>query len=69
MKIVCPTCGAVNGCENCTRVLHTGEGRVLVGLTVKELTDLVNGTTMLDLRERLLRAIALLDDELARELW
>ena len=45
----------------CGHILHTGEGKVTVSLTVEELEELITNTTNLDVRARLLCAIGLLD--------
>lgn len=56
-------------CERCARVLHTGEGRVLVALTVDELVGLAwdsfSGWHDSPVVEPLLRAAALLDPDKA----
>lgn len=53
-------------CEYCTRVLHTGEAKILVSFTVKELVKIIEDTTDIYIKERLLNAIGLLDQELER---
>ena len=50
----------------CGHILHTGEGKVTVSMTVTELEDLIINTTNLDLRKRLLCAIGLLDAQKER---
>lgn len=53
-------------CMRCGHILHTGEGKVTVSMTVTELEDLIINTTDLDLRKRLLCAIGLLDAQKER---
>lgn len=53
-------------CEYCTRILHTGEAKVLVALTVKELVKIAEDTQDINIQERMLKAIGLLDAELER---
>jgi hypothetical protein len=55
-------------CEYCTRILHTGEAKILVAFTVRELKELVQDTCSFAIQERLLKAIGLLDAELEKEL-
>lgn len=55
-------------CENCARILHTGEAKIMVAFTVRELTGLVRDTLSTDVQERLLKAIGLLDSKLEKEL-
>jgi hypothetical protein len=55
-------------CEYCTRILHTGEAKILVSFTVRELKGLVQDTCDIAVQERLLKAIGLLDAELEKEL-
>lgn len=54
------------------RVLHTGEGRVLVGLTKPEIEQILETLTedpfrCLGLRQRLLTALSLIDRSAAME--
>lgn len=49
------------------RVLATGEGRVLVGFTVREIREILECTVNPEIRARLITAIALLDAEAAKE--
>lgn len=51
---------SVKPCEECARVADTGEGRVLIALTVSELLDAACATYG-SLRERFLTAASLLD--------
>lgn len=44
------------------RMLHTGEARVAVGLTLGELEELALATSNPDVRKRLILAVGLLDD-------
>jgi len=53
-------------CEACARVLHTGEARIMMSFTVKELVSLAEDTLSLALQERFYKAIGLLDSELER---
>lgn len=55
-------------CTKCGRILHTGQGRVLVSFSTDELVSLVNDTLDLGLRGRLLCALSLLDPIRAAEL-
>lgn len=55
-------------CVRCGRILHTGEGRILVSFTVAELQELAESTGDLSVRSRLVCAIDLLDPELARKI-
>ncbi len=55
-------------CVKCGNILHTGEGRVIVAFTVAELKELAESTGDLAVRRRLVCAISLLDDQLAKEL-
>lgn len=52
-------------CVKCGRLLHTGEGRVLVSFQVDELSELAVATSDPAVRERLLCALSLLDEETA----
>ncbi len=52
-------------CVKCGRILHTGEGRVLVSLTPDEIEDLIRGEPERDLLARLRCAMSLLDPERA----
>jgi len=49
------------------RILNTGEGRVLVGFTVREMREILECTVNPEIRARLITAIALLDAEAAKE--
>jgi hypothetical protein len=53
-------------CEYCTRILHTGEAKILVAFTVKELVKIIEDTQDIRIQERMLKAIGLLDAELER---
>lgn len=53
-------------CVRCGRLLHTGEGRVLVAFAPDELAELAESTLDPAVRARLLCALALVDDERAR---
>lgn len=53
-------------CEYCTRILHTGEAKILVAFTVKELVKIIEDTQSIEIQERMLKAIGLLDAELER---
>ena len=53
-------------CESCARVLHTGEGRILMSFSLRELVKLAEDTLDLKLQDRLYRAIGLIDAELER---
>jgi len=55
-------------CEHCIRLLHTGEAKILVAFTVRELKMLVEDTCDVATQERLLKAIGLLNAGLEREL-
>lgn len=55
-------------CDYCARILHTGEAKILVAFTVRELKGLVQDTCDIAVQERLLKAIGLLDAELEKEL-
>jgi hypothetical protein len=55
-------------CEYCTRILHTGEAKILVAFTVRELKGLVQDTCDYGMQERLLKAIGLLDADLEKKL-
>jgi hypothetical protein len=55
-------------CKRCARVLGTGEGLILIAFTVAELAELAEATLRVETRSRLLRAIALLDEDTAREI-
>jgi len=50
------------------RVLHTGEALVLVPLSADQLAELVDATLRVATRERLLRALALIDPERAKRM-
>lgn len=50
------------------RLLHTGEALVLVPLSADQLAELIDNTLRVATRERLLRALALIDPEWAKEL-
>lgn len=62
MSITCAHCGAS------ARLLHTGEGRVLVALAPREIVELVASTVDADLRARLITALALVDPDSAAAL-
>lgn len=49
------------------RVLHTGEGRVLVPLSVDEIRDMLNRLPSSPAYSRLVTALALLDPDGAKE--
>lgn len=53
--------------DDSPRILHTGEGKVLIGFTADELLDLMAGTTIEKVYLRLLSALELLDAEKAKE--
>jgi hypothetical protein len=55
-RIPCAVCGYVSASR-----LHTGEARVLIGMTAPELEELVFATSNVLVRERMLSAIGLLD--------
>lgn len=55
-------------CVRCGRLLHTGEGRVVIGFTAAEIAALVDATLDLTVRARLLCALTLLDPALAEAL-
>ena len=55
-------------CETCARVLHTGEARIVMSFSMRELVKLAEDTLDLGLQERLYKAIGLLDAELERTL-
>lgn len=55
-------------CTTCGRIIHSGEGRISVALTVAELADLAYATPNPSLRRRLICAIDLLDHDLAAEI-
>ncbi len=55
-------------CVKCGNILHTGEGRILIGFTVHELRELAESTGDLSVRRRIVCAISLLDDKLAKEI-
>lgn len=59
---------AVVICENCARILHTGEAKIMIAFTVRELTGLARDTLSMEIQERLLKAIGLLDSDLEKEL-
>ncbi len=50
-------------CVRCGLLLHTGEGRVLVAFSVAELSELAVGAADKNVRERLLCALGLLDQD------
>jgi len=54
-------------CEVCARILHTGEARIVMAFTINELASLAEDTQSFSLQNRLLKAIGLLDPELARK--
>jgi hypothetical protein len=53
-------------CDYCTRILHTGEAKILVAFTVRELVKIIEDTQSIDIQERMLKAIGLLDSELEK---
>ena len=55
-------------CEYCTRILHTGEAKILISFTVRELKGLIEDTCDFRTQERLLRAVGLLDADLEKKL-
>lgn len=55
-------------CLECARLLHTGEARITIALTARELVDLIYGATDPTTRYRLLQALALIDEESAKAL-
>lgn len=55
-------------CRRCASLLHTGEGRTLLGLTADELDELAAATSSEVTRARLLCALELLDAERATAL-
>lgn len=50
-------------CVRCGMPLHTGEGRVTVSFTPSELADLAAAATDRSVRERLLCALGLVDQQ------
>lgn len=50
------------------RLLHTGEGRVVVAFSLSELATIARDTLNIEVRERVLCAIGLLDETMEREL-
>lgn len=55
-------------CLRCGRLLHTGEGRVLVPFTTAELAELIGSTVNPVVRDRLLCALGLIDESAESEL-
>lgn len=55
-------------CVRCGNMLHTGEGRVTVSLSVDELEELALATTSVEVRRRLACAVGLLDAERERRI-
>jgi hypothetical protein len=49
------------------RILHTGEGKVLIGLTSTDIRDILEDHVPPDLYKRLEKALALLEYSKARE--
>lgn len=52
-------------CVKCGNLLHTGEGKVIVGLSADDLDELACATSDPSLRRRLLCALSLIDPERA----
>lgn len=52
-------------CVKCGRILHTGEGRILVAFSPAELAELAAASPDAGVRARLLCALDLLDEDLA----
>jgi hypothetical protein len=52
-------------CVKCGRILHTGEGRVLVSFTADELCVMIDEVADPRVRARLACALSLLDPQLA----
>jgi hypothetical protein len=63
----CPTCRQPHHDVH-DRVLHTGEGKVAVGLTANEIEDLLFSIPGPSLIVRMLRAMQLIDNDHACEL-
>lgn len=57
-----------NPCVRCGHILHTGEGKITVSFSTHELAELIESTTDLKVRARLLCALGLLDPEREKEL-
>lgn len=55
-------------CVRCGLVLHTGEGKIIVGLTCDQLAELIESTTNARTRAQLLCALTLLDPDRAEAL-
>lgn len=56
-------------CTNCGRIVHTGEAKVLVALTTKQLAELASNTLDVGTRRQLLCALQLLDADAAEKIW
>ena len=54
-------------CVKCGRILHTGEGRVLVSFKPLELWHMISEVSDDGVRERLRCALSLLDEKMAAE--
>lgn len=52
----------------CSRMLHTGTGAVIVAFSVDEMHELAVATSNPDVRERLVRAVGLLDSARALQI-
>lgn len=57
----------MTGCENCGRIVHDGEARVLVGWSVDELIEIALATDNTEVRRKALCAAGLLDAEAASQ--
>jgi len=55
-------------CVKCGRILHTGEGRILVSFSVDELAELAYATNDSGVASRLVCALSLLDQKRADEI-
>lgn len=55
-------------CVRCGRLLHTGEGRVLVSFTPLELAELAEATSDRAVKARLVCALDLIDPDLAESI-
>lgn len=53
-------------CAQCGELLHTGEAKIVVGLSLDELEELACATPSASIRRRLICAIGLLDAQRAR---
>ena len=52
-------------CVKCGRILHTGEGRVLVSFTATELFEMATEVVDPKVRARIICALSLIDQDLA----